>query len=79
MDRWYAEYNQRENTAKLIARAYAVLQIPRQHIQVFSLDLPAGYGKHSRNPFHTVTDQDPRYASQWKAMFGSALEVAPVH
>jgi hypothetical protein len=79
MDRWYAEYNQHENTAKLIAKAYAALRIPPDHIHVFSLDLPLAYGKHSSNPFHDVTIRDSRYTPEWKAMFGSAQEVAPVH
>lgn len=78
LDRWYAEYHQRENTAKLIADAYAALRIPASHVHVFTLDQPADYARHEhRNPFHKVTIRDARYAPQWKAMFGQAKDVAP--
>jgi hypothetical protein len=39
-ERWFAEYHRRENTAALIAQAYAAV-IPPAHVQVFDLDLPA--------------------------------------
>jgi len=78
VDRWYAEYNRRENTARLIADAYAALRIPAGHVHVFSLDLPADYaGKHARNPYHTVTIRDARYAAEWRAMFGKAPAAVP--
>lgn len=80
LDRWYAEYDRHEDTARLIAAAYAALKIPPQHIHVFSLGLPAGYARrHAHNPYHTVTIRDPRYAAAWKAMFGQAQAVAAGH
>lgn len=38
--RWYAGYHEKEDTARLIARAYAALRIPPDHIRVFRQDLP---------------------------------------
>ena len=68
--RWYAEYNARENTAALIKAAYAALAIPADHIRVFDLDLPAGMKAGGPNPYHPITVRDPRYADQWRAMYG---------
>lgn len=68
--RWYAEYNQREETVPLIQAAYGALRIPPDHIRIFGLDLPAGVRFDGRNPYHGVTIRDPRYARQWQAMFG---------
>ena len=72
MDRWYAEYNARELTAPAIQRAYAALQIPADHIRVFSRDLPASFHGSSPNPYHVITIKDPAYADDWRAMFGHA-------
>jgi hypothetical protein len=70
MDRWYAEYNAHENTADLIKAAYGALHIPADHIRVFSLDLPPGVGN-SPNPYHGATAHDPRYAPEWRILFGT--------
>lgn len=70
LERWYAEYNKRENTVPLIQAAYAALEIPRDHIRVFDLDLPAGRRFTGPNPYHGVTIRDPRYTPEWQAMFG---------
>jgi predicted esterase len=71
-ERWFAEYHRRENTADLIAQAYAVLRIPAEHIRIFDLDLPAGYHAHSNNPYHGSTAHLPKYAPEWQFLFGSS-------
>ncbi len=74
-DRWFAEYHERENTARLIANAYQALNIPRDHIFVFQHDLPMqARGANASNPFHAITTHDPRYVPQWRAMFGDPVE-----
>ncbi|WP_114239729.1 hypothetical protein [Dyella sp. C9] len=74
--RWFAEYNKREDTAKLIARAYAALDIPQDHILVFDLDLPEDFkGDLKDNPYHPITIRDARYAPLWQVMFGTAREL----
>jgi hypothetical protein len=73
VDRWYAEYHRRENTAALIAQAYAALKIPADHIRVFDHDIPAGLRLgNSPNPFHVSTIRDEAYAADWREMFGAA-------
>jgi len=69
-DRWFAEYHRRENTAALIARAYQALQIPRDHIHVFDLDLPKDMKFKSDNPYHGSTIRVPAYAPEWQFLFG---------
>jgi len=76
-ERWQAEYNRRENTVALIVPAYAALGIPSGNIRVFDLDLPPGAGANSPNPYHGITIRDPRYAPQWRAMFGSGADSQP--
>jgi predicted esterase len=76
-ERWYAAYHRNENTADDIQRAYAALQIPRDHIHVFTLE-PAR--RVSANPFHPSVvgnaatprnaDGTPAYAPEWRAMLG---------
>lgn len=78
-DRWYAAYHRSENTAELIQRAYSALQIPRDHIHVFTL---APARRVSDNPFHPSVvgniatprkpDGSPAYADEWRAMLGDA-------
>ncbi len=72
--RWFAEYNRRENTVPLIQAAYAALALPPANVRVFTLDLPPGVreGPNNQNPYHGITIRDPRYADQWRAMFGRA-------
>jgi predicted esterase len=69
--RWYGAYHQRENTADLIAKAYAALRIPPDHIRVFSLDLPPqrqqGAGG---NPFHSEGIRNPAYAADRTFLLG---------
>ena len=73
MDRWFAEYHARELTAGLIRNAYTALQIPADHIRVFSHDLPSDFHGNSPNPFHVNTIRDERYAPDWKIMFGKPM------
>ncbi len=69
MERWYAEYHARENTAGLIRNAYAALEVPVDHVRIFNLDLPSTYHGTSPNPFHGHTIADPRYEDQWRFLF----------
>jgi dienelactone hydrolase len=72
-NRWFAAYSRRDKARRAIARAYAALAIPPDHIEMFNLDLPdepAG-GKPS-NPYHSATIRDPRYAPKWRVLFGRA-------
>jgi len=71
-ERWFAEYHRRENAAALIRSAYAALEVPRDHIYVFDLDLPTDRTHTSDNPYHAATAHDVRYAAQWRLMFGRA-------
>jgi hypothetical protein len=60
--RWYGGYHEQENMAGLIARAYAALQIPPDHIRVFQLYLPpARQQAGDRNPFHGQGIRNPAY------------------
>jgi hypothetical protein len=62
-ERWFGGYHARENTADLIARSYAALQIPPDHIRVFTLDLPPAR-RHGNNPFHGDGIRNPGYAQE---------------
>ena len=73
-ERWFAEYHRRENTAALIARAYALLRIPADHIRVFDLDLAPGMKFRGENPYHGSTIHNPGYQDDWKFLFGSPGE-----
>jgi hypothetical protein len=69
-ERWFAEYHRREKTAALLAHAYQALQIPKEHIRVFDLDLPKDMTFRSDNPFHVSTIRVPGYADEWEFLFG---------
>jgi hypothetical protein len=64
LDRWYAGYNQRENTAALLARAYAMLRIPPDHIRVFSNILPNAQPGDG-NPYHGQGVHNIAYRPDW--------------
>jgi hypothetical protein len=49
--RWYAGYHGKENTAPLIARAYAALRIPPANIRLWTAE-PASLN--GPNPYHSV-------------------------
>jgi len=72
-DRWQAEYHRREDTAPLIAAAYAALAIPAGNIRIFDRDLPHDPSTRGRNPYHGSTIQDRGYAPQWRAMLGRGV------
>ncbi len=69
-DHWYAEYHANEPTAALLKSAYATMQIPADHIHIFSQTLPSNV--HGTNPFQITTIRDARYSADWQAMFGQA-------
>ena len=69
-NRWWAERHARENTTRLIAQAYDVLQIPQQHILLFNGGLPAGAS--GENPYHGSTVALPAYRDQWRVLFGTS-------
>lgn len=73
-ERWQAEYNKRERTAGLITAAYGALAIPPANVRVFDLDLPPGVSPDKPNPYHGITVRDPRYAAQWRAMYGKGSD-----
>jgi hypothetical protein len=51
LSRWYAGYHGKENTAPLIARAYAALRIPEANVRVWTTEPAALSGP---NPYHGV-------------------------
>lgn len=76
-ERWYGAYHAKEATADIIARAYAALDIPRDHIHVLTLEPARSV---SGNPYHPsvvgnaatprLPDGTPAYADEWRAMLG---------
>jgi predicted esterase len=77
-DRWYAERNSREPFNPGLIKAYPVLGIPADHVRVFSLDLPPGRSA-AGNPmiYHTINTRDPRYADDWRFLYGKPEELRP--
>jgi predicted esterase len=70
-NRWYGAYHQRENMAALIAKAYATLRIPADHVRVFTFDLPAGRQRGSGdNPYHGEGIRNPAYAEDRAFLLG---------
>jgi hypothetical protein len=70
--RWFAEVHRREKTASQIAQAYSALQIPKDHVLVFDLDLPKDMAFSGNNPFHGSTIRDPAYTPEWQLLFGQS-------
>jgi hypothetical protein len=70
VDRWFAEFHRRENTAALIAQAYRVLNIPPEHIRIFDRDLPKDSPIHGDNPYHPSVIRVPEYAEDWRFLYG---------
>jgi hypothetical protein len=66
-DRWFGEYHARETTAALIRNAYAALQIPADHIHVFTQDPTSGF---HGNAYDAGAIRDRRYEADWMVMFG---------
>jgi hypothetical protein len=74
-DRWFAGYSKREKTACAIAEAYAALEIPAGHVELFDLDLPDGHPRAKRgNPYHVIAIRDKRYSPKWRVLFGRARD-----
>jgi predicted esterase len=74
-ERWFGGYHARENMADLLARSYAELKIPPDHIRIFNEDLPANLQSvpRSENPFHGQGLFNRVYAEQ-RAFFLRAPE-----
>jgi len=68
--RWYAEYHRNENTADLLAKSYATLGIPADHVLVFRRELPKRAADSNGNPYHGSTVRDVGYAAEWRTLFG---------
>jgi predicted esterase len=72
-ERWFGGYHERENTADLIAKAYAALRIPTENIRIFRLDLPARlHTDNGNNPFHSEGIRNPAYKEQRAFFLGSS-------
>jgi hypothetical protein len=65
MNRWFAGYNARENTAELLSHAYQKLRIPREHVRIFTLPLPENDRGQSDNPFHVQGISNMAYEPDW--------------
>jgi hypothetical protein len=65
-ERWFGGYHARENAAGLLARSYAALRIPPDHIRVYTEDLPPNLQSvpKSENPFHGQGLTNRVYAEQ---------------
>jgi dienelactone hydrolase len=76
-DDWFAAYHARENTAPIIAEAYAALRIPTAHVRVFTLEPAVAL---SANPYHPsvvgngatprTADGTPAYLDEWRFLLG---------
>lgn len=77
--RWFGAYHARENTARVIAAAYAALGIPPAHVRVFAREPRVKAGA---NPYHvslvgnraTPLDADgrPAYLEDWRFLLTAA-------
>jgi hypothetical protein len=75
MDRWFAEYNVQEKLALAEPMAYVdVLKVPKDHVRVFKLDLPAT--DHVPLAAHMSVVHDVRYLPEWRWMMG--LDAKPI-
>jgi hypothetical protein len=78
-DRWFASYHQSEPMAPVVARAYASLKIPSDHIRVFTLE-PARANAKGEIPYHPSGVANaptprrpngvPAYLDDWKFLLG---------
>jgi pimeloyl-ACP methyl ester carboxylesterase len=67
MNRWYAEYNAKEQLAAVEPMVYVeMLKIPSSHVLEFKLDLP----QNTPLVAHMSVVHDPRYLPCWKWMMG---------
>jgi tetratricopeptide (TPR) repeat protein len=73
-ERWFAGYHEKEDTAPLIARAYALLRIPTDHVRVFRNHLPVSpQVAQSGNLYHFQGLYSPTY-SRDRAFFLTGRE-----
>ena len=63
-DRWFGAYHARENEAGLLAKSFAALRIPPDHIRVLNRDLPASLPQGQDNPFHGQAISNPLYGEE---------------
>lgn len=73
-DRWYGTYHAKEPTADLIKRSYQALEIPRDHIRVFTLK-PNGRAEYhpsgvANGATPRAADGTPAYLPDWKFLLG---------
>ena len=84
-DRWFAVYQEKENTAPIIDRAYRALGIPEDQVRVLRLEPTLKLGK---NPYHATqignrampraASGEPAYLPVWKFIFGLTPRVTPL-
>ncbi len=67
MDRWYAEYHEKDLGAPVPPLTLAALKVPQDHIIISHLDAPAGAPAIS---YHMMGTHDERMVPQWKWLFG---------
>lgn len=67
LSRWYAGYHGKENTAPLIARAYATLRIPEANVRVWTAEPASMSGP---NPYHGVGISRLNPPENFAFMFG---------
>ncbi|MFT4045882.1 MAG: hypothetical protein QM661_04210 [Solimonas sp.] len=81
-ERWYAMYHAREPHADDIARAFAALALPADHIRVATLEPRRKGSEHTSvsNDYTTPRDDRglPLYLSDWEFMIGKAGAAPPV-
>lgn len=70
--RWYAGYHGKENTAPLIARAYAALRVPEANVRVWTAEPTVLSGP---NPYHGVGVSRLNSPENFAFMFG--IETRP--
>tara|TARA_R110002073_G_scaffold279026_1_gene442820 strand:- start:57038 stop:57928 length:891 start_codon:yes stop_codon:yes gene_type:complete len=61
---WYGTYHATEPTAKIIHESYEAMNIPKDHIYAFDLEVPAGKRGHSNGVRNTL------YKKQWIELLG---------
>ncbi len=76
-ERWFGSYHQKEQTADLIARAYAALGVPSSQVRVFTMEPARSAGP---NPYHASgvangstprnADGKPAYLEEWRFLLG---------
>jgi len=73
-DRWYAVRNSREPFNKGLMQSYPALDIPADHIRVFTLSLPPGADASNPMIYHGINIHDPRYVPEWRFLFNDVTK-----